>query len=203
MKVTITVAAIRVTKALRVDFMNKTIRQNIAFFDSAAKGAISTQVTTNGNLINQGIAEKLGVTIQAISTIVSAFIVALAVNWRLTLIAISIFPVMLVSMSVCLAIDARQEANIIEYYSRAGSLAEEVLASIRSVQAFWAQPKLSQKYNNILQLAHIEGNKKSPNYGVLFSTEFFCIYSAYALVFWQGIRMYSRGEIKDSGEVVM
>ncbi|KAB8067428.1 hypothetical protein BDV29DRAFT_163387 [Aspergillus leporis] len=33
------------------------------------------------------------------------------------------------------------------------------------------------------------GRKKSPNYGVLFSIGFFCVYSGYGLAFWQGLRI--------------
>ncbi|PGH27089.1 hypothetical protein AJ80_01276 [Polytolypa hystricis UAMH7299] len=200
--VTITVAAIRTTKAIRVEFLNKTLRQDISYFDTAAKGATAMQVTTNGNLINQGIAEKLGMTIQAISTIITAFVLALVVQWKLTLIAIGIMPFMAAVMTVCIGIDARQEKEILEHYSMAGSLAEEAFSSVRTLQAFWARPRLSKKYDHLMNLAHLIGNKKSPNYGVFFSLEFFCIFSAYGLVFWQGVRMYARGEISDPGDVV-
>ena len=44
--------------------------------------------------------------------------------------------------------------------------------------------------------------KKSPVYAVLFGLEFFCIYCGYGLAFWQGIRMYSRGEVDEVGEIV-
>ncbi|KAF3052371.1 hypothetical protein E8E11_011071 [Didymella keratinophila] len=45
------------------------------------------------------------------------------------------------------------------------------------------------------------GLKKSPNYTVLFSTEFSCVYSVYALAFWQGVRRYQSGKISESGDV--
>ncbi|KAK2731944.1 hypothetical protein FQN55_004419 [Onygenales sp. PD_40] len=197
-----TIAAIRTTKALRVDYLEKTLRQDINFFDSAAKGATSMHVTTNGNLINNGIAEKLGLSIQAASTFFAAFVVALVTYWKLTLIAICIIPVMLGVMGVCISIDARQERTILGFYSKASSLAEDAFSSVKTVQAFWAQPRLSRTYNEYLQLAHNEGKKKSPNYGVIFSVEFFCIYAAYGLIFWQGVRMLARGEVHDSGTVV-
>lgn len=44
--------------------------------------------------------------------------------------------------------------------------------------------------------------KKSPNNGVLFSTEFFCVYAGYGLAFWQGVGMFVRGEIDEPGDVV-
>ncbi|EEH33337.2 ATP-binding cassette sub-family B member 5 [Paracoccidioides lutzii Pb01] len=197
-----TIAGIRTTKALRVDFLERTLRQDINFFDSSNQGATAMHVTTNGNLVNQAIAEKLALTVQAMSTFFAGFIVSFVVQWKLTLIGICIVPVIVVALTVCLVIDAKQETNVLGFYAKASALAEEAFSSIRTVQAFWAQPRLSKLYNDFLQLAHLEGNKKSPNYGAMFSTEYFCIYSAYGLVFWQGIRFLSNGEIRNSGDIV-
>ncbi|EGC42005.1 multidrug resistance protein [Histoplasma capsulatum var. duboisii H88] len=200
--VAITIAGIRTTKALRVDFLEKTLRQDVSFFDSSNQGATAMHVTTNGNLVNQGIAEKLALTIQATSTFFSGFIIAFVVQWKLTLIGICIIPVIIAAMVICIAIDTKQETTILGFYSKAGALAEEAFSSIRTVQAFWAHPRLAKSYNDFLQLAHLEGNKKSPNYGFLFSTEFFCTYSAYGLIFWQGVRLFAKGEIENSGKIV-
>lgn len=73
--VAISISALRTTKALRIDFLRQALRQDIAFFDQASNGAIAIQITTNANLVNVGIAEKLGLTVQGLSTFVSAFAV--------------------------------------------------------------------------------------------------------------------------------
>lgn len=195
-------SAIRTTKALRIDFLQATLRQNIAFFDSADAGSTSVQVTTNGNLVSQGISEKLTLTVQGLSTFISAFVVAFAVQWKLAFITISIVPTILIVTSICIVIDTKQEAQILPIYSKAGLLAEEVFSSMRTVHAFWLQPTLSKRYDALLGDAMKVGMKKSPNYAVLFSTEFFCVFSGYGLAFWQGIRMYASGEIAESGDVV-
>ena len=38
-------------------------------------------------------------------------------------------------------------------------------------------------------------------YAVLFSSEYFCVYSGVALAYWQGYRMYRSGEVPDVGNV--
>lgn len=193
---------IKVTRALRIDFLKHTLRQEVAFFDSSEGGSVANHITTNTSLVNQGISEKLGLTIQATATFFAAFVVAFAVQWKLTLITLGIVPAIVIVTGICMAIDTVQENEIISIYSRAGQLAEEVFSTIRTAHAFWAYPKLSKKYEAILDEAKDVGRKKGPNYAVLFSTEFFCIYSGYALAFWQGVRMYHRGEISDPGTVV-
>ncbi|KAH7371427.1 P-loop containing nucleoside triphosphate hydrolase protein [Pyrenochaeta sp. MPI-SDFR-AT-0127] len=199
--VCISIAAIRTTKALRIDFIKHILRQNIAYFDSDSAASVTTQATTNGNNVNNGISEKLTLTIQGISTFVSAFIIAFIVQWKLTLITITIVPTILVVTSVCVVIDTKNETQLLAIYSKAGLLAEEVFSTIRTVHAFWLNPLLSRKYDKLLGDAMAVGMKKSPNYAVLFSSEFFCVYCGYGLAFWQGVRMYARGEIKESGDV--
>ncbi|KAF4336925.1 multidrug resistance [Fusarium beomiforme] len=197
----VSIAAINTTKALRVDFVRSTLRQEVAFFDSPSS-SIPGQITTNGNLINQGISEKFGITIAALSTFVSAFVVAFAVQWKLTLIVLAIIPVNLVVTIICVAIDTGYEYAMFDVYSRSSSLAEEAFSTIRTAHAFWAFPKLSKRFTNTLEEARRIGHKKSWVYMVLFPTEFFCIFAGYGLAFWQGMRMYSEGEITQPGTVV-
>ncbi|KAF3048321.1 hypothetical protein E8E12_011686 [Didymella heteroderae] len=199
--VLVSVAAIRTTKALRIDFLKQLLRQNIAYFDSDAAASVTVQATTNGNNVSNGISEKLTITIQGVSTFVTAFIVAFVVQWKLTLITLGIVPAILIVTGVCIGIDTKNEAQLLPIYSRAGSIAEEVFSTIRTVHSFWLNPLLSKRYDKLLGDAMEVGMKKSPNYAVLFSTEFFCVYSGYALAFWQGIRRYQSGEISESGDV--
>lgn len=200
-QVCVSIAAIRTTKALRIDFIKHILRQNIAYFDSDSAASVTTQATTNGNNVNNGISEKLTLTIQGVSTFVSAFIIAFIVQWKLTLITISIVPTILIVTSICVVIDTKNENELLAIYSKAGLLAEEVFSTIRTVHAFWLNPLLSRKYDKLLGDAMSVGMKKSPNYAVLFSSEFFCVYCGYGLAFWQGVRMYARGEIKESGRL--
>lgn len=197
----ISIAAIRTTRAVRQAFLEQILRQEIWRFDKQGQGAIAIQVTTNGNRINQGIADKLAIFIQSLTMFLAAFVVALAIQWKLTLITMTCIPAIFLFVSVTIVLDARIESRVMKIYSRAGVLAEETFSSIRTIHAFWAHRKMANKYDELLQEAHVEGKKKSPIYGVLFSAQFFCVYSAIALAFWQGYRMYSSGEVSDVGKV--
>jgi ATP-binding cassette subfamily B (MDR/TAP) protein 1 len=78
--VAINISALRTTKALRIDFLRQALRQDIAFFDQSSNGALAIQITTNGNLVNVGIAEKLGLGIQGLATFIAAFAVVRIIN---------------------------------------------------------------------------------------------------------------------------
>ena len=140
--------------------------------------------------------------VQNMATFVAAFVIAFAVQWKLTLITICIVPVIIVVTGICSVIDIKQEAGIMSIYSRAGVLAEEVFSTMTTVHAFFLQPLMAQRYDEHLAEAETAGMKKSANYGIMFSTQFFCIYAGYGLAFWQGIRMYASGEIDQPGKIV-
>ncbi|KAI5257445.1 multidrug resistance protein [Aureobasidium subglaciale] len=194
--VTISFAAMRTVRALRIDCINKTLRQEIAFFDSANTGSTAVKVTTNASLVQQGIAEKFGLIVQAISALITAFIVALAVQWKLALITICILPAIIITTGIGVAIDASQENKCMQHYGKAGSLATEVFSSIRVVHAYWSQPRMIERHNRILDDAKRQGMRKSLNWGLLYANEFFFVFAGYGLAFWQGIQMYARGEIE-------
>ncbi|RYP20120.1 hypothetical protein DL765_002962 [Monosporascus sp. GIB2] len=200
--VCISVAAIRTTKALRLDFLQSLLRQDISYFDSEEAGSPSVRATTNGNLVTNGISEKLSIFIQSCSTFVAAFIVAFAVQWKLTLITICVVPTIIIVTGVCMAIEVKNENKLMDIFSRASLFAEGVFSSISTVHAFWLQPIMAKRYEDFLAELERVGLKISPNYGVLFSTEFFSVYSGYGLAFWQGVRMFARGEVDEPGDIV-
>ncbi|KAF2156892.1 putative ABC transporter [Myriangium duriaei CBS 260.36] len=197
----ICVAAARTTNSLRKAFMDSLLRQGISHFDLGDNGSVATQVTTNGNRINQGIAEKLYAIVTGMSLFFSAYVVALAVQWKLALITMSTIPAIVLSVGGCISLDAPIEAKILKIYSRAAVLAQDALGSIKTIHAFGAQPKVASWYEDYLQEAKQEGSKKSVIYGVLFSCQTFLVMSGTALAFWEGFRLYQSGEIKNVGTV--
>ena len=110
---------------------------------------------------------------------VSAFVIALVVQWKLALICICILPTIVIITGISATIDIIQESGISKIYSEAGLMAEEVFSSIATVHSYWLQPLMFKKYHVLLGEAERLGSKKSPNYGVMFSTSFFCVYAGY------------------------
>ncbi|KAG5998699.1 hypothetical protein E4U43_002373 [Claviceps pusilla] len=191
----------RVVRTIRLAYLKAALSQEIAFFDLGTGGSIAAQATANGRLIQGGISEKLGLTAQALSAFVTAFIVAFATNWKLTLITLCIAPATIIVMAVTAFIEAGLETQILEIYAQANSFAEGVLASVRTVHAFEMRSRLVNKFDSFLADAHRVGDKISLLFGILFSSEYCIVYLGFALAFWQGIQMLSRGEIETSGEV--
>lgn len=189
------------TRNIRQSYLRAAFSQEIAFYDRGESGSISQQATTNGKLIQSGIAEKLGIVIQAASTFFAAFIIAFITQWKLTLILIFMVPLLLIVLGTAGGLDAKIETDILQIYAQAGSYAESVLGGVRTLQAFSLQPRILTKYNTYLEDAYAHGMRKNRLYGIVFGGQYFVVYAGMGLAFWQGIAMLDRGEIADLGTV--
>ncbi|KAM0217365.1 hypothetical protein ACHAQI_002238 [Fusarium lateritium] len=197
----ITISGIRTTRVLRQQFLERLLRTEIWYFDTAKIGSPATQITTNVTKINQAIAEKLSLLIQGLAMFVSSFVVAIAVQWKLALITLTVVPLFFIIIGVGMVIDAPIEGRITGVYSQANVFAQEVMASIRTVHAFWAQGGMTKRYDGYLKEAHVQGKKKSIVFGIMSSSTYFCMYGGNALAFWQGFRMHANNEIDSVGTV--
>ncbi|KAL5336638.1 P-loop containing nucleoside triphosphate hydrolase protein [Aspergillus crustosus] len=196
-----TYVAYHLTRNVRHSYLRAALSQEVAYYDRGISGSISQQATTNGKLIHSGIAEKLGIVIQAISTFVAAFVIAFVKQWKLTLILIWMVPMLLVVLGTAGGFDALIETKILQIYAQAGSYAENVLGVIRTLQAFSLRPRVMAKYDSYLRDAYSQGMKKNRLYGIVFGGQYFVVYAGMGLAFWQGIAMLDRGEVSDLGTV--
>ncbi|KIM92690.1 hypothetical protein OIDMADRAFT_62313 [Oidiodendron maius Zn] len=78
-----------ITQKIREQYLAAVLRQNIAFFDKLGAGEITTRITADTNLVQEGISEKISLTLTAIATFITAFVIGFVKYWRLTLILTS------------------------------------------------------------------------------------------------------------------
>ncbi|GJC97372.1 multidrug resistance protein 3 (P glycoprotein 3) [Colletotrichum higginsianum] len=196
-----TYVAFNLTRSIRISYLRSALSQEIGFFDQDTAGSISMQATSSGKLIQSGIAEKLGLVFQNVSTFVAAFVIAFVSQWKLALITSCILPALLIIIGGPSVPDAMLDAKILPIYATAGKYAESILASVRAVKAFGLESRILDKYASCLHDARVLGNKKSPLYGVVFGGQYLILYCGMGLAFWQGIGMVVRGEVDGFGTI--
>ncbi|KAL4815238.1 P-loop containing nucleoside triphosphate hydrolase protein [Aspergillus spinulosporus] len=196
-----TYVAYYLTRNVRRGYLRAALSQEIAYYDRDASGSIAQQATTNGKLIQSGIAEKLGIVIQAMATFVTAFVVAFVSQWKLTLILIFMVPTLLIVLGTAGGVDAMIETKVLQIYAQASSYAENILGGVRTIHAFGLQPRVMAKYGTYLQDAYAQGMRKNKLYGIVFGGQYFVVFASMGLAFWQGLAMLDRNEISDLGTV--
>jgi len=171
------------------------LRQNIAFFDLLGAGEITTRITADTNLIQDGISEKTGLTLTAIATFIAAFVIAFVKYWKLTLILTSTILAITLAMGGGSTFIVSYTQRTQQEYAKGGSVAEEVMSSIRNATAFNTQGKLARQYDVHLDVAEKWGRKLQLVLSMMIATMMTIIYLNYGLSFWQGSRFLVAGEM--------
>ena len=180
---------------IREQYLAAILRQNIAFFDKLGAGEITTRITADTNLVQDGISEKIALTLTAMSTFVTAFVIAFIKYWKLTLILSSTVFALVFVMGLGSTFIIKYNKQSLESYALGGSVAEEVISSIRNATAFSTQDKLARQYDAHLTEAEKWGLKLKIALAIMISGLMGIIYLNYGLSFWMGSRFIVDGQM--------
>jgi ATP-binding cassette, subfamily B (MDR/TAP), member 1 len=189
----------RITKSLRRTYLKTVIRQNIAFFDTLGAGELTTRITTDITLIQEGITGNLSVSLTAAATFVSALIITFVVYWKLALVLCSTVVVLTIFGTIGIVLPVKWTKESLACYSSGASIAEEAISSIRHVTAFGIQESMIQRYMKYLKRAERPGLKAGAITTLMISASNAVPYLSYGLSFWEGSRLLVNGEISVSG----
>ncbi|RBA09381.1 ATP-binding cassette, subfamily B (MDR/TAP), member 1 [Fusarium proliferatum] len=179
---------------IREHYLESCLRQNIGFFDQIGAGEVVTRITSDTNLIQDGISEKVSLTLAAVATFVSAFIIGFIKYWKLTLILFSTVIALLLNMGGGSSFILKYNRQSLEAYAHGGSLADEVISSIRNAVAFGTQERLARQYDTHLKNAEYFGFRVKGAVACMIAGMMMVLYLNYGLAFWQGSKMLVDGE---------
>ncbi|KAE8144759.1 P-loop containing nucleoside triphosphate hydrolase protein [Aspergillus avenaceus] len=190
-----------ISQKIREHYLEAILRQNMAYFDKLGAGEVTTRITADTNLIQDGISEKVGLTLTAIATFFTAFIVAYVKYWKLALICSSTIVALVLVMGGGSRFIVKYSKRSLDSYGAGGTVAEEVISSIRNATAFGTQDKLAKQYETHLAEAEKWGVKNQVILGFMIGGMFGIMFSNYGLGFWMGSRFLVNGEV-DVGQVL-
>eukprot|EP01137_Pigoraptor_chileana_P035613 Opistho-2@29921 len=188
-------ASERQAKRIRIKYLSAILRQEIAWFDGHQSGQLTTRIAGDVDVVQEGIGEKVGMFSQTISTFFAAFGLGFWRGYKMTLVMLSVVPVLAICGAALAKIISSLSAKGQDAYAEAGSVAEEAISSIRTVVAFSGEKRELKRYTANLELAEASGIKKGVLTGTGLGVTFFVLFSAYALSFWYGSRLVAHGEM--------
>ncbi|XP_065484687.1 ATP-binding cassette sub-family B member 5 [Caloenas nicobarica] len=186
---TFLIAATRQTARIRQKFFFAVLHQEMAWFDTTQIGTLNTRLTDDINTIHEGIGDKICIFVQFFSTFLTGIIIGFIHGWKLTLVILSVSPLLAVSAAVWSTLLASFTAKELSAYAKAGAVAEEILTAIKTVVAFNGQQKALAKYDANLEMARSVGVKKSITTNTSLGVSQFLIFGSYALAFWYGTKL--------------
>ncbi|KAM3187686.1 hypothetical protein ACTXT7_001799 [Hymenolepis weldensis] len=195
------VSAQRQSRRIRLLLFKQILRQDIAWFDRQSPGALITKLSYNIEQIEGGIGDRLGNFIQNVLTAVAAIVVSLTIGWKLALVSLAMAPIILSSFMTLGFALRKYSAKEVSAYEKAGSVASEILSSIRTVYAFGRQQKEALRYENELGPSAKVFMIKSVLMGIGMGMIGCSIFCTSALLLWYGVKLVIE-ENYDNGIVV-
>ncbi|KAK9235080.1 P-loop containing nucleoside triphosphate hydrolase protein [Lipomyces kononenkoae] len=188
---------------IRENYLRATLKQNIGYFDKLGSGEITTRISADTLLIQDAISEKVGFIVSNVTTFFAAFALGFALSYRLTFIMLSVAAFILTTFFI-------SSGKMTKYYklalggvSTGGTLAEEVLSSVRNVQAFGIQDRLAMKYDKFLAISQKWALRAGIAAGAMTGTMWLGVFANDSLAFWQGSRFLARDELTVSSVITI
>lgn len=184
----------RLSARIRQNYLKAILRQNIGYFDKLGAGEVTNRITTDTNLIQEGISEKLGLIVSAISSFTTSLVIGFIKSAKLTGIMISTVVALVLAMGICSTFLVRYVRWAIDDDSECSSIAEECFASISNIVAFGMQRKMGRRYGEPLNSSLKNYLRKMRVLGAMVGILWCITYCMYALALWEGSRLINKGE---------
>ncbi|ERL93338.1 hypothetical protein D910_10631 [Dendroctonus ponderosae] len=175
--------AIKQVFKVRSLYLQRLLNKDIPWFDVHNSGDFSSRMADDLSKFEDGIGEKVPLFLTLQGSFISAITLALVKGWELALICLISLPVSLIAVGLIAFLTTKFSKKELDAYAEAGSIAEEVLTSIRTVIGY--DKSLIFARNNNIRRHFFEGI----GYGLLW----LCIFSSYGLAFWYGVKLMLDG----------
>ncbi|GAB4820940.1 hypothetical protein N2152v2_007986 [Parachlorella kessleri] len=189
-----TATSVRQVNRIRHRYLGSVLRQDVGYFDTqATSGRLLQGLNEDCITVQQGIGEKVGLTIFNLTTAVSGIVIAFTRGWDMTLVMLSVLPLLAglgYFMSVFMG---RFTSKINSSYADANSIAQQALANIRTVYSFSGEERTSQAYADSLQDPLRVGIRQGFLGGLTLGMTNCIAFCAYALAMWYGGKRIADG----------
>ncbi|KAJ7008064.1 ABC transporter B family member 11-like [Populus alba x Populus x berolinensis] len=186
---------------IRGTYLKTILRQDVAFFDKETNsGEVVGRMSGDTVLIQDAMGEKVGKFIQLVSTFIGGFIISFIKGWLLTLVMLSSIPLLVIAGAGLSIMIARMTSRGQIAYTKAASVVEQTIGSIRTVASFTGEKQAISNYKKFLVTAYNSGVNEGLAAGVGLGIVMLVVFCSYALAVWFGGKMilekgYTGGDV--------
>ncbi|KAK9453529.1 P-loop containing nucleoside triphosphate hydrolase protein [Dipodascopsis uninucleata] len=180
---------------IKVNYLAATLRQNIGYFDKLGAGEITSRISSDTNLIQEAISEKVSYVISHSSTFLGSVAVSYSQSYILSSIVIGDVFMIIFTSYLGSYFTTKFSEKSQEGFAVGGTLAEETFSSIRNVQAFGIQERMAKAYDKYLDTSEKWGIRTGIASGLQAGFTFLFTFTIDTLCYWQGTRLYTEGNL--------
>ncbi|KAJ6712103.1 ATP-BINDING CASSETTE SUB-FAMILY B [Salix purpurea] len=182
--------------ALRVREMmfSAILRNEIGWFDDLNNTSpmLTGRLQSDATLLQTITVDRTTILLHNGGLVVTSFIIAFILNWRITLVVIATYP-LLISGHISEKLFMQGfGGNLSKAYLKANMLAGEAVSNIRTVAAFSAEEKILHLYARELVEPSNRSFLRGQIAGIFYGVCQFFIFSSYALALWYGSVLMGR-----------
>ncbi|CAF3335982.1 unnamed protein product [Rotaria sp. Silwood2] len=182
-------AAERQVRRIRYALFRNILRQEIGWFDVCNAGELSNRLIDDLDKIKDGINDQVPQVISLLSRMLCTLIYALVTGWKLTLVGLSISPLIIITLNLTVLFIVEYTMKEIKAFAAASSIAQEVIQNIRTVTAFHGQAKEEERFAQNLTLAKKIGIRKGICIGVSQGLSQILTFTAFTITLWYGSKL--------------
>ncbi|KAF7139362.1 hypothetical protein RHSIM_Rhsim07G0128900 [Rhododendron simsii] len=178
----------RLTLRVREMMFSAILKNEIGWFDDInnTSSMLASRLEGDATLLRNVVVDRSTVLIQNLGLIVTSFIIAFILNWRLALVVMAMYPLIISGHLSEKMFMKGYGGNLSKAYLKANMLASESVSNIRTVAAFCSEEKVLDLYAQEL----VEPSRKSLTRGqiagIFYGVSQFFIFSSYGLALWYG-----------------
>ncbi|KQK00850.1 ABC transporter B family member 2 [Brachypodium distachyon] len=184
----------RLTLRVREKMFAAILRNEIGWFDSTShtSAMLSSRLETDATLVRTIVVDRSTILLQNVGMIVTSLIIAFILNWRITLVVLATYPLMVSGHISEKMFMKGYGGNLGKSYLKANMLAAEAVSNIRTVAAFCAEEKVIKLYADELKEPGKRSFRRGQGAGLFYGVSQFFLFSSYALALWYGSELMSK-----------
>ncbi|XP_021738589.1 ABC transporter B family member 11-like [Chenopodium quinoa] len=185
------VAGQRLIQRIRSMCFEKAVHMEVGWFDEPnhSSGAVGARLSADAAIVRALVGDTLALTVQNIATAVAGLLIAFTANWILAFIILALIPFIGLNGYVQVKFLKGFSADAKKKYEEASQVANDAVASIRTVASFCAEEKVMQLYEKRCEAPIEAGVKQGVVSGVGFGLSFALLFLVYAGSFYAGAQL--------------
>jgi len=183
----------RVVTRLRSNVYRHLMSQEIAFFDSRRTGELLNRLSSDTSVLQNSVSVNISMFLRNLVGVVGGIVLLLLSSPQLTALMLSVVPAVTLGAVWFGRVVRRLSREVQDALARAGEVAEETIAAVRTVRAYNREPMEAGRYTAAVNDSFRLSARRATAVAWFSGAASFAGYAALAIVLWFGGRMVMDG----------